>query len=507
MQHDRHCLFTFNDPDDYQRLHDVLTTAGYSDAGILGVLGVTDFPSIRSTDVPLLMRRTNNGTILDALIRLFLVDVPVPVPEIAAAIAPMALETWIAAGLVGVGREGVVARIRLLPYQGLFVAFDRPQMLQSDARAHFVMGIGASSLTLANLTIRKPIRHALDLGAGCGIQALLAAQHCERVLASDKNMRAVQLADFNAKLNGFSHLDCVAGDLFEPAGDRQFDLVVTNPPFVISPETSYIYRDGGMPADQICQRIVREVPRHLTDGGFCQILCNWAETHKDTWQDRLEQWVSGTGCDVWVIRSESRDAETYAATWIRHTEPGIDARMFARRFDNWMAYYETHGIDAISAGLITMRRSDAHANWFRAEDGPEKMIGPCGEDILLGFDLHDYLSSTREHAALLETSFRVSPNVRLNRQARPGEQAWLDESLQLQHAKGLAYIGNIDPYVANLIIGCNGHRPLKNLMADMAQAMGEDDSGKIAEPLIGVVRGLVSRGFLLPQDIWKDQGG
>jgi methylase of polypeptide subunit release factors len=54
----------------------------------------------------------------------------------------------------------------------------------------------------------------LDLGAGCGIQALLAARHADRVVASDLNPRAVGIAAFNAALNEVA-VDCVEGDLFE----------------------------------------------------------------------------------------------------------------------------------------------------------------------------------------------------------------------------------------------------------------------------------------------------
>lgn len=80
------------------------------------------------------------------------------------------------------------------------------------------------------------------------------------------------MTTFNARLNGLSNIACLEGDLFGPVRGRMFDLVIMNPPFVISPEMKYIYRDSGMEADQVCQKIVRKVPRFLNEGGYCHIL-------------------------------------------------------------------------------------------------------------------------------------------------------------------------------------------------------------------------------------------
>ncbi|MDX9787844.1 MAG: class I SAM-dependent methyltransferase [Desulfobacterales bacterium] len=494
-------LFRFKDDHAYERLRNVFGIAGYNDGNILETLGVKNFPSIRGTDVPLLMRRTEQQSALNTLIRLFLMEVPVSMTAAKRAFDSEGLSACTSAGLLLESGGEVIARIKILPFKGLLVAFDQNRMLLSAEKARYVMGIGASSLTLANLTIRKHAGRTLDLGTGCGIQALLAAQHSDRVIASDKNPRAAGLAAFNARLNGLGHLHCLVGNLFEPFCKHQFDLIVTNPPFVISPETRYIYRDGGMPADHICRTIVREVPKFLTDGGYCQMLCNWAETADNPWEERLREWFDGTGCDVWVLRSESRDAATYADTWIRHTEPGIGPEAFAERFDAWMQYYRTQGIEAVSAGLITMKREAGKLNHFRAEDGPEKMIGPCGKDIQLGFSLRNFLSSIRNNNELFETMFQIAPHVRLVREAVPGETGWTDESFQLQLTQGLAYKGNVDPFVANLVVGCNGKQPLKTLLAQMATQLGVDAPEKIAEPVSGVVRELVARGFLLPGPI------
>jgi hypothetical protein len=293
-----------------------------------------------------------------------------------------------------------------------------------------------------------------------------------------------------------SNVECLVGDLFEPVKGQTFDLIISNPPFVISPEMRYIYRDSGMEADQICRKIVREAPGFLREGGYCHILCNWAEYPGQDWRERLAGWFDGTGCDVWVMRSETRNAATYASTWIRHTERQ-EPEQYAQSFEEWMNYYERQGIEAVSAGLITMRRSSDHRNRFRAEDGPEKMLGPCGDYIVRGFELRDFLETVSEDSMLLKTRFRICPDVLLERQSRPSPEGWVERSALLRLEKGLTYTGQVDPYMANLIIGCHGQRSLGELLADMAASLGVE-TAHIQQAFCGIVRRLIEQGFLLP---------
>ena len=101
----------------------------------------------------------------------------------------------------------------------------------------------------------------------------------------------------------------------------------------------YTVRDSGMQGDQVCQKIVCQAWEFVCEGGSCQILSNWAKYTGQGWRERLSGWFKGTGCDVWVIRSQTRGAESYASTWIRHTERAEPER-FPPRFEEWIAYYE-----------------------------------------------------------------------------------------------------------------------------------------------------------------------
>jgi hypothetical protein len=152
----------------------------------------------------------------------------------------------------------------------------------------------------------------------------------------------------------------------------------------------------------------------------------------------------------------------------------------------------------VSAGVITMRRSSGHPNWYRAEDAPEKMLGPCGDSIIRGFELRYFLEGLNDDSGLLDASLKVSPDVRLERHSEPSPEGWLDVSTHLRFARGLAYSGAIDPYVANLVVRCDGRRPLRDLLAEMAAALGRRPV-EVAPAFCTVVRGLIERGFLLPE--------
>ncbi len=496
--------YFFPHHENYAQLRQVLLDAGFTAEGVLKTLGIQGTPAINGNDLPVLLRRTRQGAPRDLLIRLFLMETPVEIQAVRQAIRPMRLETLLQAGLVVIDGPSVAATVKLLPYNGFFVAFDPSSRIQ-DGMPDYVMGIGRSSITLANLTVRRHSRATLDLGTGCGILALQAARHSDAVLACDLNPRAIRLASFNAQLNGLQNVECAEGDLFVPAAGKKFDLVISNPPFVISPENRYIYRDGGMEGDEICRKIVRSVPAFLNEGGFCQILCNWVEKADQDWQAQLADWFHGTGCDAWVMRSETQDIETYATTWIRHTELH-DTAEFAPRFEQWVRYYEGRGINGISAGVITMRRTDRSTAWFRADDAPRSMIGPAGEAIAQGFALRDFLETMRDDETLLKARLRLSPDVSLERRQLPSPQGWLEDALTLNLNRGFAYSGKIDQYVADILIACDGQTRLDQVIERFGALPGIDP-GKLKPTFCTVVRGLIEHGFLLSEEAESGAAG
>ncbi len=480
-----------------QRLRDLLESAHYTESGVRELLQLNEFPFLRGADLPLLLHRTSRGRPLDTLVRLFLMEQMVEQEAVEKAFGRIDLAGLVRMDLLERHGNLVCARVKLLPFQGLWVAFDRESYLRDFPGQDYVMGIGRSSLTLANLTVRRRARSTLDLGTGCGIQGLLAARHSDRVTATDLNDRAVAMATFNARLNGLSNVTCIEGNLLEPVEGQRFDLIVSNPPFVISPESRYIYRDGGLPADELCRRILREGAEKLEEGGFCQVLCNWAQTAGEDWKDTLSRWTRGLACDAWVMRSESRDAATYASTWIQHTERS-DSSDWGRRLEDWLSYFDRLGIASVGAGLITLRRASGRSNWVRIDEAPPSMLGPCGDDLQRGFALCDFLETVRSDESLLEEALRAVPDLGLEQSYHLGADGWEETGTRLFKTQGLAWTGGCDTLVANLIAACDGSRRLRDVIDSIATALGARRE-ELEGPLCRAVRGLVQQGFLLPR--------
>lgn len=489
-------------PGDIRVLRRALDEAGFTHGGVLEALG-QNVVSLRSgKDLPLLMRLTREETPRNALVRLFLMDVPVPEETASRLLSPGVLGLLTDAGLARADGGSVVPRLKVLPYEGYLFAFDSPGRLREGDSGDYVMGIGKSTISLSNLTVRRRSRATLDLGTGCGFQAVMAARHSDRVVGSDVNPRAVRLATFNAALNDLPQVECVLGDLFEPVAERRFDLIVSNPPFVISPESRYAYRDSGMEGDAICRKIVREAPRHLAEGGFCQIMGNWAVRSGEDWKEAVGRWFADTGCDAWVLCSDRSEAGAYAWKWIDHTEMGETGRR-ASQYEEWLACYERQGIESVCLGYILMRKRSGGANWTVVEEEPDGMVGPCGDDVLRGFALRDFLRQAKDDGEILRHAYRPSPHLSITSSRGPAAGGWEDRFLHVALEKGFAYKGNIDRISEALITRCDGERPLRHVLQEIASLFGAD-VWSLGSPACAIVRGLVEKGFLWPPTIGPD---
>lgn len=87
----------------------------------------------------------------------------------------------------------------------------------------------------------------LDMGTGCGILAVLAAENAKKVVAVDINPYAIKCAEKNAEINGFEEkIEFRLGDLFRPIrSNEKFDLIVFNAPYLPSePISEKVLRPG-----------------------------------------------------------------------------------------------------------------------------------------------------------------------------------------------------------------------------------------------------------------------
>ncbi len=476
-------------------MREVLRQAEYHEKGLIGVLGPVQLPTRAGSEMPYFLHLTREAVPLHTLIRMFVLGVPVEAAAARNAVRPMALEDWVAAGMVEL-REGVVrARVRLLPYRDLLLACDHVDTVAPGGRLEMVMGITASSAALADFTVRRPCAATLDVGAGGGVQAFLAAAHSREVVGVDRSGRCIEFARLNAVLNGIHNCEFIEGDALDPVQGRTFDLIVSNPPFAITPSVRYMFRDSGMELDDFCRGLVARVPALLNEGGLFQMCCDWAHIAGQDWRERLAGWFEGAGCDVWVLRTDSHSAADYAHTWIRDTEHET-AENRDRLYHDWLSFYQAKGLEAVSTGLIAMRRVSGRPGRIRIEEAPEGVSGPFGDFVALGFELHDYANAVSDEA-LLEEKLRVSALVRLDETCEWSAKGWQPTSARIRLARGLPYASPIDFRLAGLVARCDGERTVRELLVELAAATNSE-LDRITPNILGLLRQLVERGFLLP---------
>ena len=335
------CPFRLERCGDLAPLRGALESAGYDQSALAGTVKLDD--SSESLDVPALVLRTAERSPYNTLVRLFILALSVPEQAARDAVAPMKLESLVELGLLQVVADQVRATAVLFPYDDLLLARDFwPQVAGDAALPDYVPGVGPSSLALANLTVRKEVEFALDLGTGSGVQALWAARHADRVIGTDTNCRALNFAALNARLNERSNIEARQGSLFEPVSECQFDLVVANPPYVISPKARLEYRDSRMTGDAVCERVIRDMPAFLREGGYGTVIFNWHHQTTRDWAERPSQWLRSSGCDAWLMCSNTSDPIAYASDWLRRGQPH-DPDRYPVLLDEWLAYYREIG--------------------------------------------------------------------------------------------------------------------------------------------------------------------
>jgi methylase of polypeptide subunit release factors len=490
----------FRDDQDYDRAFDVFRNADFTEPGIRKAIGRDEILKAPLRDIVHALRNTRGLSSLETLIRLFFLGVPVPVEAARRAVAPMGLETWIEGRLIApADAQGqLLSRIQVWPVHDLILAVDLPWRRSSSPPPDFVVPPGLLTLEMANAMIRNPCGRMLDLGTGSGLLALLAAPLAAEVTATDKNERAVAFTRFNARLNRIGNVRCLQGDLFEPVGQERFQLVLCNPPFVISPEQRYLFRDSGERGDVFCQRLVRSGVDHLEIGGFFQLTANIAHHADRPWKSDLEAWFAGLGCDVLVLVERTEDASDYAMSWILSTEPKDNASL-SQLYDIWMDFFERERIEALSYVLIVLRRSARDRTWLQIDDPPCQIVGPCGEDLFRFFECRDRYDNSNAMERLGSRPLRISPQIRIEQEYAVTPGGLEVSRIWVHKTGGLRYPLRIDDRVGRLIAGCDGVRTLGQLLQQMAHDMNVNPE-RASSVLFPVIRSLIERGVLLAED-------
>lgn len=473
----------------------------YHSAALTAVLGLAGEAALSRSDLAGVDRLTRGGSPTETLIRLFQLGLPVSGAAAGAALAPLSVADAVAGGLLEPADSGVLrAALSLQSYEDRWVLSDLPAELRPGRlRPDHVLGVGAAARTLARSTIRHRVGSALDVGTGCGIQALELSRHSEAVTGTDLSERALAFAASTARLNGLSWR-LLAGSLLEPVVDERFDLIVCNPPFIVgpgySPDTDgYHYRDSGLAGDQVCATLVAGLPDRLNPGGTAQLLANWIIDLDQPWPDRVAGWLPD-GCDAWVWQREVAEPGEYAALWLRDAGELPGTARWQAGYDRWLDWFAAHRVAAVGMGLINLRRTGGGAGRVVCEDVGQPVQQPSGGAIAQWFDRAAWLRD-RTDRDLLAATVQAGPDLVLGTSSVLDPAGWRSARRTVRQSHGLRWELEVDEAVAGLIAGCAEPAPLRPLLQLLAAAHDASVEA-VGDALLPVLRDLIERGFLIP---------
>ncbi|MEX3565447.1 DUF7059 domain-containing protein [Micrococcus endophyticus] len=479
---------------------------------------------------------------LAALVSVWMLGDAADAAHVAAALPALGLDGAREAGLVVEEGGGTVRGIvDLSPYEAdepgrMWVASDQTALQRRGPLPEdHVLGIGRASLTLAGATQRRPVARALDVGVGCGIQTLHLLAHAEHVTATDLSERALEFTRFNLLLNADvlglerqrleDRVRLVTGDMLEPVAGERFDLVVSNPPFVITPRTDpdapvLTYRDGGREGDRIVAELIAALPEHLTEGGTAQLLANWeipaseaeipagaAEGGDGTgpapWDARPRSWIA-PGMQAWIVQRDSQDPAGYAETWLQDSSLELDPHRYEAAYRGYLEDFAARGVAGVGFGHVWLRRPVDDGAQGRAWTVAEELTQPVDEALGAAWAAavarRDRLAAGAPDgagdpalAALRGLHLRVAEDVSEERHGRFGAEH--PEVILARQGAGFRRTARLDTATAGVLSASDGELSVGQLVGAVAALLELDDAGRAG--LLAAIRELYEDGFLV----------
>lgn len=453
---------------DAQALRDVFVSAGYRGDEARRLLQVETGLLPDAAELPIARRRAAaEQTPLAALVSVFLLGEPLEEPE--RRLGPAA-EVLVAAGLAREEAGMLRRQVAVVPHDDVLIASDDPH---GTVGASYVPEVSRSSVTLASLTLRRPVERALDVGTGNGIQAVLASRHAGAVVATDVSERALAFAELNCALNGVDNVELRVGSFLEPVAGERFGLVVSNPPFAISPDHELVFRDSGLGRDRVSEELALSLPSVLEPDGSASMAAAWIVEGEDS-SGRPRAWLQRSECEGWVLYEEPVDPLASAVGWIGSAD--------AAAIDRWLDYFGREQIERVAFGVLVLRPARGQG-WTRSRHLPDTLqpAGPHLERLFAGACLTE--------AELAAAPLMLAPDVDIEEVIRRSPEGWELARAALKLTGGLQFETSVDESVLELVRNLDG-RPLASVLEELP----EDEQADV----IAVARELLELGFLVP---------
>jgi SAM-dependent methyltransferase len=348
------------------------------------------------------------------------------------------------AGALRPDGEQLRSTLRLMPFAGLLLASD-----EVEAREDPVMGPGATTLELWRAMSVEPGARVLDIGCGAGSLALAAARAgAGEVIGVDLDPRAVAYASFNARLNRVERSRFEVGDLVAPVLGERFDLVVSQPPFVMQPPSlsATTYLHGGRRGDELTHRMLGLLPALLAEQGRALVLFDTADD--DALMDRIVTSLGDAPLRIIAVAATGLDAEQQAMGYAAATHAQLGPE-YASAAMAYREHMRELGIERTRHVLLALEHVDDGRPRFAARVEP-RGAQPCDAaeltQLRAGLD-----AAARPDAELLRSRVCVSPHAWLvhERTLAAGDHA--EQRLRVRYDGGRALDRELTAAAAALV--------------------------------------------------------
>ncbi|HRJ25980.1 MAG TPA: methyltransferase [Fimbriimonadaceae bacterium] len=379
------------------------------------------------------------------LLSLFALFLPQSEAALQQALAPLSLDPLLEAGLVQRDGDHVLALRSIVPFHGRWVVCDPFPFAEQPIPTDYVLPPSNGTRIAAWTTVFRSGGVAWDLGTGQGAQAVQLAAEGMQVIASDITDRALQSAKLTASLNGQPQIEWRQGSFLEPFGDETADVIVSNPPFVITTGqgipglSAQSGADSGSDSgpDSAVEQLARELPLRLRPGGWMTMLASWYQDDEKDWTARPRAWLKDSGCNCWIVLLSQTEPARFAEE-MRSLPGNGDFDPVA-----WAQLIRELKMKQICYGLILCQKAEG-PGWFRCEAIPALTLRQAHQgQIERVFANTQQMYSGLSAQQSLKRHFRRVEDIQI---LRKGPQA------QIQHQNGFALPINCSPGLAEAIL-------------------------------------------------------
>ncbi|MCU0606022.1 MAG: methyltransferase [Candidatus Edwardsbacteria bacterium] len=352
---------------DFAAFREELAGIGYAPAEAAAELGVPSVEALYPLDyrlLPVLLDRLESSSRPRAVaVKLLLLGLPVRSQPLCAALADRSVDFMLRAGLA-VEQEGMFhALLSVVPFQHLQVVSDKLFMnadpgftAEGLSSENAVWRLDRTTRIMARALPRRGWRSVLEPCCGSGALSLLLAGRAGRITGTDINPRAVNVARFNARLNGAANAEFRQGDLYAGLGQEHHDLILANPPSAPGLVRAW-NREGGTAGREVVEPAIAGALPRLADGGL--LLCSLHLGYRD---DRdIQDWVArqfpaGEYRTLVVRHAEHWSADEYALNEALRKSGPRDLETYRRTYRMYRDGLERGGIGTVAFAVLAARR-------------------------------------------------------------------------------------------------------------------------------------------------------